>query len=299
MLPCSPRVPHQRRDVEPGGIVQRAGVVADRDHLEAELLQLQRRVRADIAEPLDHGGGAVQVDGQFLQHPLGEMRDAAPGGFAPPQRAAGGHRLAGDDLGHGAALIHRIGVHEPGHHLLVGAHVRRHHVGVRPDERNHFLHVAARQRFQFALRNGGEIDPDAALGAAIGQAHQRAFPAHPDRQRRDLADIDRRGKPGAALGRAEREVMLYPVALEHRDRAVVAMDRTGDDHRPLRQQQAVALVHRDRQVVGDHPELVDRHFEHRTGVDGHRSLPCCPVRNSNRYWPLDRRGMLAMPRGRS
>ena len=179
----------------------------------------------------------ARIDRQFLHHAPGEIGDAAPGGFAPAERAAGSDRLAGDDLGHGAALIHRIGVHEPGHHLLVGAHVRRHHVGMRPDERNHLLHVAPRQRLQFALGDRGEIDPDAALGAAIGQADQRAFPAHPDRQRRDLADIDAGRKSRAALGGTEGEVMLHAIALEHRDRAVVAVDRTGNRDRPLRQQQ--------------------------------------------------------------
>ena len=88
------------------------------------------------------------------------------------------------------ALIHGIGVHEPGHHLLVGAHVRRHHVDARADERDHLLHVAARQVFQFAQRQRVGIDRDAALAAAVGQIGERAFPAHPDRQRRDLADVD-------------------------------------------------------------------------------------------------------------
>ena len=50
-------VPHQRGDIEAGRIVQRAGVIADRDHLEAELMQLQRGIGADIAKALDHGGG--------------------------------------------------------------------------------------------------------------------------------------------------------------------------------------------------------------------------------------------------
>ena len=35
--------------------------------------------------------------------------------------------------------------------------------------------------------------------------------------------------------------MLHPITLEHRDRAVVAMDRTGDGDGPFRQQQPVAL----------------------------------------------------------
>ena len=142
-----------------------------------------------------------------------------------------------------------------------------------PTNGNHLLHIAPRQRLQLAPGNGGGIDPYAALGAAIGQADQRAFPAHPDRQRGDLADVDAGSKPGTALGRTQREVMLHPIALEHRDRTVVAMDRTGNGDRAFRQQQAVALVHRDRQMIGDHLELIHCHVENRTGINGHRFLP--------------------------
>ena len=255
--------------------MQRAGVIADGDDLQPVLMQLQRRIRSDIAKALDHGGRGARIDRQLLQHAPGEIGDAAPRRFAPAERAARRYRLAGDDLGHGAALVHRIGVHEPGHHLLIGAHVGRHHVGMRADEGNHLLHVAPRQRLQFAPGDRGEIDIDAALGAAIGQPDQRAFPAHPDRQRRDLADVDGGRESRAALGRAEREVMLHPVALEYRDRAVVAVNRTGNGDGPLRHQDAVALVHRDFEMVGDDAELVDRHVEHRAGINGHHSLHFC------------------------
>ena len=68
-------------------------------------------------------------------------------------------------------------------------------------------------------------------------------------------------------------MMLDAIALEHRDRAVVAVDRAGDSDRALRHQEAVALVHGDFEMIGDDAELVHRHVEHRTGIDGHRSLP--------------------------
>ncbi len=70
-------------------------------------------------------------------------------------------------------------------------------------------------------------------------------------------------------------MMLHPVALEYRDRAVVAVDRTGNGDRPLRHQDAVALVHRDFEMVGDDAELVHRHVEHRTGINGHHLPPLC------------------------
>ena len=190
-----------------------------------------------------------------------------PGRFAPPERAAGAHGLAGDDLRHGDALVHGIGVHEPGHDLLVGAHVRRHDVDARADERDHFLHVPARQVLEFALAERARIDGDAALGAPVGQIGERAFPAHPDRQRPHLADVDVGREARAALGGPKGQVMLNPVAGEDPGMSVVHVDRAGDDDRALGEQQPVALVVGDREVVGDDIKLLARHLEHGTGIE--------------------------------
>ena len=208
---------------------------------------------------------------------LGEVGDAGAGGLAAALRAAEGDGLAGDDRGREMADVGRVGVHHPAHDLLVGADVGRGHVGVRPEEVDHFLHVAAGEMLEFGLGELLGIDDHAALGAAVGQADERTFPAHPHRERGDLADGDVLVEADAALGRAGREVVLDPIAFEDRDRSIVAVDRAGDGDRPFRQQQAVAFVHRDREMIGDHPELVHRHLENRTGIDGHRSLPwsCC------------------------
>ncbi len=69
--------------------------------------------------------------------------------------------------------------------------------------------------------------------------------------------------------------MLHPVAFEYRDRAVVAVDRTGNGDGPLRHQDSVALVHRNFEMVGDDAKLVNRHVEHRTGINGHHSPHFC------------------------
>ena len=100
-------------------------------------------MRADVAEALDDRGRFGRRDVKRVEGAKGEKGDAAAGRLAPAERAADADRLAGHDLGDGDALVHRIGVHEPGHDLLVGAHVGRHHVDPRADEGDHFLHVAA------------------------------------------------------------------------------------------------------------------------------------------------------------
>ena len=165
-------------------------MVRHADQLNARLRQGLDRVTADIAETLHDGGGPGRLHFQALQRTTDQKRDPASGRFAPALGATGGNRLAGDDLCHRATLVHRIGVHEPRHDLLIGAHIGRHHIGMRTDERDHLLHISARQVLQLAARQRTRINRDAALRTAIGKTGQCAFPAHPDRQRRHLANID-------------------------------------------------------------------------------------------------------------
>ena len=188
------------------------------------------------------------------------------GRLAPPERSAGADRLAGHDFRHGDPLVHRVGVHEPGHHLLVGAHIRRHHVDARPNEGDHLLHVAAGEVFELSHRQRVRIDCDAALAAAVRQIGERAFPAHPDRQRGDLADVDVRGESRAALGGTERQVVLDAVADEDPLAAVVHVDRAGDDDGALRIEEPVPVVLRNAQMIGDDMELLARHFEDGTRI---------------------------------
>ena len=66
MLPCVPACRISAGNIEPGRIVQRAGVIADGDDLQPVLMQLQRGVGADIAKALDHGGAVPGlIDSSF------------------------------------------------------------------------------------------------------------------------------------------------------------------------------------------------------------------------------------------
>ena len=177
-------VSDERLHVESLGIVVGGGVVADADQLHAPRREPHRGMRADVAEALHDRGRLGRRDVQGVEGAKGEKGDAVAGRLAPAQRAAGADRLAGHDLGHGDALVHRIGVHEPGHHLLVGADVRRHHVDPRADERDHLLHVAAGEVLELLGLERARIDRDPALAAAEGKIGERAFPAHPDRRAR-------------------------------------------------------------------------------------------------------------------
>ena len=246
-------------------------------------------MRADVAEALDDRSRAARRDVQGVERPKREERHAVTSRLAPAQRAAGADRLAGDDLRHRYALIHRIGVHEPGHHLLVRAHVRRHHVRPRSYEGNHLLHVAATEVLELFGLERARIDRDAALAAAEGKIGERAFPAHPDGERGDFADVHIRGEARAALGRTERQMMLHPVANKDLRPIVLHADRAGDDDRALRIEQPVAFVLGDAEMVSDDRELIAGHLEHGAGKEAaHIRSPARPRRgrsdDSRRRW---------------
>jgi hypothetical protein len=53
------------------GISRRAGLIADRDHLQAEPMQLLSGVGTDIAEALDHGHRIPEINVKLIHHPPG------------------------------------------------------------------------------------------------------------------------------------------------------------------------------------------------------------------------------------
>ena len=96
--------------------------------------------------------------------------DARARRLVPEERAADRHRLAGHDLGHGVAPLHRVRVHHPGHRLLVRRHVGRRDVELRPDELRELGGEAAGDARQLALRQVARVAAHAALRAAVRQA---------------------------------------------------------------------------------------------------------------------------------
>src|SRR2546430_17690926 len=86
------------------------------------------------------------------------------------------------------------------------------------------LFRAPSQPLQFVPRKFSRIAGDAALGAAVRQPGERAFPAHPHRQRRYLSQFHVRMITQAALGRSERLMMLHAVTSEDLRRPIIAMN---------------------------------------------------------------------------
>src|SRR5262249_38212542 len=140
--------------------------IAHGNNAEAALAQFVTDHRADVAETLHHGGGRAGLDLQFVQGFEDAIGNAAPRGLAAADATAQFDRLACDDLRTGIADLHAVGVHDPGHGLLVGAQVGGHHVHARADDDQDLFGEAARQPLQLAAREPGRVASDAALGAA-------------------------------------------------------------------------------------------------------------------------------------
>ncbi len=128
------------------------------------------------------------------------------------------------------ADMHRVRVHHPRHHALVGVDVRRRHVGVGAEHVDDPRRVATRHFLELGRAHGLRIAPHATLRAAEGNVDHRAFPGHPGGESLHLFERDVEVEPDATLRRPARSVVLNPISLVHFDLAVVQHDRDRDDH---------------------------------------------------------------------
>ena len=92
---------------------------------------------------------------KLAQRLVGDDHAAAAGGFGAAFRSAEVDGLAGDHRGLGVAGVHGIGVHDPGHGLLIGVHVGRGDVFFGADEFEQFGGVAAGDALEFARARAG------------------------------------------------------------------------------------------------------------------------------------------------
>ena len=155
--------------------------------------------------------------------------DAAARRFATAQRSTELDRLAGDHRRGRVADVHRVGVHDPRHDLLVGVHVGRRDVLLGSDRVDDLRDVAACERFDLALRHLRRIANHAALAAAEWNVRDGALPRHPRRERRHFVERDAGMIANASLRRSERDVVLHAIAGEDLDLAVVHLHRARDD----------------------------------------------------------------------
>ena len=125
------------------------------DDAVAGLMHQRGGHRADVAETLNDHARLLALHAELRERLVADQHQAAAGGFVAAVRAAHLDRLAGDHGGGGAAHVHGVGVHDPGHGLLVGAQVGRGNVALRAEPLAQLRGVAARDAFEFAARELG------------------------------------------------------------------------------------------------------------------------------------------------
>src|SRR6202012_5180108 len=105
------------------GVVEAAIVLGDADDGVALFVEELGGVGADVAKALDDDAAAVDGHAEVFHGLVADDGNAAAGGLFASARTAEVDGLAGDDRVDGLAHVHGVGVHNPGHGLLVGAHV--------------------------------------------------------------------------------------------------------------------------------------------------------------------------------
>ena len=112
------------------------------------------------------------------------------GGLGSTFTALKDNGFSGDDFRDKATFAGRIGIEDPGHVLGGGSDIGSHDVDVWADEGGDFLGEAAGEALLFGHAHFARVASDAPFAAAVGKAHECAFPVHPHGEGGDFADVD-------------------------------------------------------------------------------------------------------------
>src|SRR5581483_5457698 len=123
----------QRVNINSILVVQPAVHLGDADNLVTVLVHEPRGIPAHVAKALNNHARLLAIHVQPLQRLVAYDHHPAAGGLAPPARSPNVDGLAGHHRGDRLPHVHRVGVHDPGHDLLVGIHVGRGNVLFRAD----------------------------------------------------------------------------------------------------------------------------------------------------------------------
>src|SRR6185312_1373454 len=160
-------------------VVKAAVVLRNSDYLITGVRHELGGVGADVAKTLHNDAAVFPGHIELADRLITVDHHAASSGLATAARSAHIDRLPSDDGSDRLAHVHGIGIHHPGHGLLVGVYVRGGNVFFRAKEFNQLSGVAAGKPFQFSNRKLLRINDDAAFGATKRNIDDCAFPRHP------------------------------------------------------------------------------------------------------------------------
>src|SRR3546814_849647 len=196
------------------GIVDEALAVRQGQHLAAQLHDLLRRVRGDIARPRDDRALADQIISLSLQHVLQEIDRAVAGRLGADEGAAIFQTLAGqhalEAVGDALVLAEHIA-----DLAAADTDVACGDVDIGADMSVELGHEALAKAHDLGVALALGIEVRATLAAAHGQAGQRVLEGLLEGEELQHALRDRRMEADAALIRADGVVVLdAPAALD-------------------------------------------------------------------------------------
>ena len=131
------------------------------------------------------------------------------------------------------ADVHRVGVHDPGHGLLIGIHIRRRHIALRADVIQDFRRVAPGNALQFPHRELGGITDNTAFGSSKGDIDDRALPGHFGGQASNFVQRHIRRVAKATLARPPSDTVLHAVAVKNSELSIVHRHWNVHDEFPI------------------------------------------------------------------
>src|SRR5215469_598998 len=209
------RVAHSQGHVDAFRIIDATMDVAQANDCTVQFVQEACRDTADVTKSLDDDRRFVWSHAQGKHSFTRNHLDATRSCFKPAFAATNGQRFPSDHSWYGIALVHGIGIHDPGHDLGIRVHIWSGNITIGANQDRNLGSIAACKTFEFGARELVWIADDTAFSASEGNIDDGALPGHPHGQGTYFVLGNFGAKADAAFGRAAIDVVLYAVARKH------------------------------------------------------------------------------------
>src|ERR1700730_17892328 len=182
-------------------------------------------IRAHIAKTLNDHSGLLWTHAVSLQGLATDDHQSTSRGFSASMGAAQFERFPGDHGRDRMADMHGVGIHDPGHDLLVRVDVRTEDIFFWTQHLHQVRRVASGEPLEFTLGHLVWIANHPAGCAAEGDIYHRAFPGHPTGECPRLVKSYVGAVTQATLGRPTIDGVLHPESGKCLQRSIVHLYR--------------------------------------------------------------------------
>src|SRR5205807_10642311 len=185
-------------------------------------------VRAHIAEALNDYARLVPVHAEPFESLVADNHQPPSRGLIAPLGTAQFQWFSCNDGSDRVAHMHGVGIHDPGHDLLVRVDVRTRDIFFRTQDLNELRSVPSGESLEFTLRHLVWIAYHPTSCAAERDVHQGTFPCHPTREGTRLVKGQVGAVTDATLGWPPIDRVLHPESGEYLQTSIVQLH--GDMH---------------------------------------------------------------------